>query len=301
MQLLTGETGESAAAILEQVLVRAGLAGRPRGTTDDASLTDLWERLTADRWHLLAAPASRGGGDASLVDVLAVAELWGRHLVPVPLLETQVLQRWLVEPDAAAERPLTWIAANGMVPFASHPGVSLVQSVQPLTMASPSTQTTRTVDEFAPSLPLGWASGGDIPRDCIHELEAVTVASGVGAAAAALDATVAYIKERHAFGQPVGRFQAVKHRVANMHIDVELARTAVIWAAQDRGARGAPLRVALERCQRAVAGAIQMHGGMGFTWDMGIHFYMRHVLAISKLIGPRGSHRNGPVADQETE
>lgn len=281
MQLLTTEVGRSATDVLQKVLVRSGFGSRQPGASGD--VTGLWQRLTTDSWHLLGVSASRGGGGASLTDLLAVAELWGKDLVPVPFLETVILLRWKRDRAADDGVPLTWLAPNGCIPFATYAGVSVVRSLEPPAMLKSTADTN--VDDFAPSLMLGFANErGALPSDCVHELETMTVATGVGAAAAALDATVAYAKARHAFGKPIAQFQAVKHRIANMHIDVELARSAVICAAHGPATLRDPLIVALERSQRAIAGAIQMHGGMGFTWEMGIHFYMRHVLAIGKLL-----------------
>jgi alkylation response protein AidB-like acyl-CoA dehydrogenase len=289
MQLLTSDIGQSATDVLQQVLVRSGFDNRQGGAAGEASRNDLWQRLATDSWQLFGVSASRGGGGASLTDLLAVAELWGKYLVSVPLLETVILRRWMPHTAGDGGGPLTWLAANGCVPFATYPGVSVVRSLAPPEMLRPSADTN--VDDFAPSLILGFANEAcSLPSACVHELETMTVASAVGAAAAALDATVTYAKARYAFSRPIGQFQAVKHRIANMHIDVELARTAVICAAHDPAARRDPLLVALERSQRAIAGAIQMHGGMGFTWEMGIHFYMRHVLAIGKLLAVYPAH-----------
>jgi alkylation response protein AidB-like acyl-CoA dehydrogenase len=294
VQLLTGEAGRFATSVLRTMLERERPeGGRPTPGLSESSRAHLWARITADGWHLLGLPVAAGGGGATLVDLLAVAELWGGQLVPLPLLETVVLRRWVGD-GVDADARLTWVAANGLIPFASDPAVTVVQSVDPLWTLTLRSAVGDSVDEFAPSMPLGTARApGHLSATCVHELETIAVTSGVGAAAAALEATVAYTKDRHAFGRPIGQFQAVKHRLANMHIDVELARTAVTWAAQDAASGRAPLLLALERSQRAVAGAIQMHGGMGFTWEMGIHFYMRHVLAIDRLLRSRASGGDG--------
>jgi alkylation response protein AidB-like acyl-CoA dehydrogenase len=294
VQLLIGEAGRSATVVLRTMLERERPeAGWPHAGLSESSRARLWARITADSWHLLGVPAAAGGGGATLVDLLAVAELWGGHLMPLPLLETMVLRRWVGDEVDAGAR-LTWVAANGLIPFASDPKVTVVQSVDPLRTLTLRSAVSGSVDEFAPSMPLGTArTRGHLSASCIHELETMAVASAVGAAAAALETTVAYTKDRQAFGRPIGQFQAVKHRLANMHIDVELARTAVTWAVQDAASGRAALPVALERTQRAVAGAIQMHGGMGFTWEMGIHFYMRHVLAVDRLLRSRGAGGDG--------
>jgi hypothetical protein len=239
-----------------------------------------------------------------LRDLVLLAELWGGHLLSVPLLPTIVLRRWISEAAIPASAQLSAIHPTGLVPFGADPQIKIVQTIDATGRVGLLTGVDL-VDGFAPSLPLGSTKvEAQLPPECVSELQVVTASSAVGAAAAALNATVAYVSKREAFGKAIGSFQAVKHRLANMHIDVELARTAVIWASDDQAAGVEPLAVALSRAQRVIAGAIQMHGGMGFTWDMGIHFFMRHVLACSKLIAadlpplaPSNPHSEGGQHD----
>jgi alkylation response protein AidB-like acyl-CoA dehydrogenase len=250
----------------------------------DSGRADLWSELTAGDWVRVGLPEARGGGGADLRDLVLLAELWGRHLVSVPLLPTIVLRRWISETAVPASARLSAIHPTGLVPFGADPQMKIVRSIDATGRVGLLTSVDL-VDGFAPSLPLGWTKlEAQLPPECVSELQVVAASSAVGAAAAALDATVAYVSKREAFGKAIGSFQAVKHRLANMHIDVELARTAVIWASDDPAAGTEAISIALRRAQRVIAGAIQMHGGMGFTWDMGIHLFMRHVLACTKLV-----------------
>ena len=119
-------------------------------------------------------------------------------------------------------------------------------------------------------------------------------AQAVGGAAELIARTVRYVTERFQFGQPVGSFQAVKHRVADMLTATEAAR-ALLWLAAERlAARPAEppwedidaSRVCSGSAFRKVAGdAIQCHGGMGFTWEQGIHRYYRRALIAGSLLG----------------
>jgi len=119
-------------------------------------------------------------------------------------------------------------------------------------------------------------------------------AQAVGGAAELVTRTVRYVTERHQFGQPVGSFQAVKHRIADMLSATEAAR-AMLWLAAERLA-AQPFdppwedidasRVCSGGAFRQVAAdAIQCYGGMGFTWEQGIHLYYRRALVAGSLLG----------------
>jgi alkylation response protein AidB-like acyl-CoA dehydrogenase len=120
----------------------------------------------------------------------------------------------------------------------------------------------------------------------------------VGAAERALEISVAHAKSRHQFGQPIGRFQAVKHALANMLIDVENARSAAYnaaWAIDDgRADQGKAVRmakaVATENAVRVVHAAIQVHGGIGYTWEHELHLLLRRAKSAQLMLGDADSH-----------
>ncbi len=125
-------------------------------------------------------------------------------------------------------------------------------------------------------------------------------ADGVGAAGRLQDMAVQYVKERHQFGRAVGGFQAVKHHCANMALDVECARVAVRAAARaldgdDENERRtsvcAAASVAGDGCSRAAGVALQLHGGMGFTWEHDLHLFMRRIKTSELLGGTPRLHR----------
>jgi alkylation response protein AidB-like acyl-CoA dehydrogenase len=119
----------------------------------------------------------------------------------------------------------------------------------------------------------------------------------VGGAQRMLDVTVAHVSTRKQFGQAIGAFQAVKHRAANMLVDVETARSTAYhaaWALQD-GTDDPQLAAALAK---AVAGesylavtkaAIQLHGGLGFTWEGSPHLYFKRATTDSLTLGTPGA------------
>jgi alkylation response protein AidB-like acyl-CoA dehydrogenase len=115
----------------------------------------------------------------------------------------------------------------------------------------------------------------------------------VGGAQAALEMANAYAKERFAFGRPIGSFQGIKHKIADMYIQVELARSNAYYGAWAVHADAAELPIAASVARIAACEAgwfvtkenIQTHGGMGFTWQMDCHLYYRRAKLLSLALG----------------
>jgi alkylation response protein AidB-like acyl-CoA dehydrogenase len=121
----------------------------------------------------------------------------------------------------------------------------------------------------------------------------------VGAAAAVLESTVDYLKVRQQFGRPIGSFQAIKHRCADMLVELESARSAAAYAsaAITAGADdvSAAASIAKVYCSQAfyhiAAESIQMHGGIGFTWEHAAHLYFKRAKSAEVLFGSPSAHR----------
>jgi alkylation response protein AidB-like acyl-CoA dehydrogenase len=115
----------------------------------------------------------------------------------------------------------------------------------------------------------------------------------LGIMARLLEMTVAYVQTRQAFRRPIGAFQALQHRLADMLLRVESTRSAVYRAAWcvDTGDAEAPLACAAAKAyagdaSRAVCGeAIQMHGGIGFTWELDVHWYFKRAKTLEQHYG----------------
>ncbi|MFR0353244.1 acyl-CoA dehydrogenase family protein [Streptomyces sediminimaris] len=119
---------------------------------------------------------------------------------------------------------------------------------------------------------------------------AVLACEAVGAADRALQRTVEYVRQREQFGRPIGSFQAVKHRLADVYVQAQAARSAAYYAAwaTARGERvgGLALAQALEALRTAAAEGIQLHGGIGFTWEHEAHLYFKRAAGDDLLFGP---------------
>lgn len=128
----------------------------------------------------------------------------------------------------------------------------------------------------------------------------VTIAAeALGGAQACLDRTVAYARERIQFGRPIGGFQAYKHRLADMMIEIEQARSAVYWAACAIDEQSAEADIAVHSAKSFAADTffmcagnmIQLHGGIGFTWEHDAHLFFKRARAAQTMLGSSAWHR----------
>jgi alkylation response protein AidB-like acyl-CoA dehydrogenase len=145
----------------------------------------------------------------------------------------------------------------------------------------------------AASEALPTSTGADSVRRLLDYAAVPMAFEQVGGAQAALDMANAYAKERFAFGRPIGSFQGIKHKLADMYIQVELARSNAYYGAWAVHTDAAELPVAASVARIAACEAgwfvtkenIQTHGGMGFTWQMDCHLYYRRAKLLSLALG----------------
>jgi alkylation response protein AidB-like acyl-CoA dehydrogenase len=141
--------------------------------------------------------------------------------------------------------------------------------------------------------------GTDAVRHGLDVAAVALAAEQLGGAQRTLDMTVEYAKVRHQFGRPIGSFQAIKHRCADMFVLVESARSAVLnaAAAADEGPEELPHAAALAKAYcsdayfRTAGEAIQLHGGIGFTWEHDAHLYFKRAQSSRQLFGSPDAHR----------
>ena len=134
---------------------------------------------------------------------------------------------------------------------------------------------------------------------------AVAAIQMTGIAGRMLDIAVAYASERTQFGKPIGSFQAIKHRCADMAVSADAARTAAYYAgwaiAEDAVDRIRACSIAKSFCGDAARfvcnEAIQVHGGMGFTWELGLHHYLRRAKVLEYSWGDAAYHRERVIAE----
>jgi alkylation response protein AidB-like acyl-CoA dehydrogenase len=253
----------------------------------------------------LVVPEVLGGAGGELADAAVVLEELGRALVPTPLLGTTLAELALLasdEPDTDALERLAEGASIGTVAF--DPDYVVNGAIADVVVGTDGTTLTRwteftatpaaTMDLTRPLARVAPAGTADIgPDPGLADTAALLVAAEqIGAAAKCLDLTVAYTKERVQFGRPIGSFQALKHRMADLYVAVQSARAVVNDAIAEPSPTSAALaRVsASEAFSKVVAEAVQMHGGIAITWEHDIQLYFKRAHGSAQLLGPPQEH-----------
>jgi alkylation response protein AidB-like acyl-CoA dehydrogenase len=257
-----------------------------------------WEELGEAGVFSLRASPEHGGLGLGMAESVVVFEELGRGLVPGPLVAS-ALAAGLVEGALTG----TVVVGSTTRPRPGNPalvanlgslGVLVVVDDDGLALVDPSTvdasPATRSLDPLTPmwivhgELPAGERLGG--PEGAVgwrYGEALLSSALCVGIAAATVEMAVGYARTREQFGRPIGSFQAIKHICADMLVRAELARVALHAAAviADDPEVGDPIRTMAGASLLASAAAlengrkcIQVHGGMGFTWEVPAHLYL---------------------------
>ena len=294
---------------------------------------DVWQGLARELGLAgLAIPSEYGGAGASQTDLSVALYELGAGLVPSPLLASSVLAVGMLLHlrDEAARRELLPRMARGEVigtvclGSVATDGDRLSGELSPVINGAeadfllvPAGAAVYLVDGTAPGVTrcpltsldhtrslarveLESAEGRCLNGDAAQALEAVRDLANLalaseqcGAMARCISMTTEYAKVRYAFGQPIGAFQGVKHRLADRHTDWELAyatlREATRFADEDASgltAAAATARVlASTAYMQAAADTIELHGGIGYTWDYDAHLYYKNALSNKVLLG----------------
>lgn len=263
----------------------------------------------------LAIPEQYDGVGASLLESMLVLEEVGRAMVPSPLLASVVAAEALLAggTDEAKAELLPRIVAGEVAAFAV-PGEPALYADQAslllvagdaLVLADDPAEQVPSMDgsirlgvvAAADGTPVGDAAAA---RARAALVGAVGVAAlSVGLAERALEMTVAYTQERVQFGRPIGSFQALKHRMADLLVLVEMSRSAS-WAASYALATDAPratelAHVAKAYCSdaltRVAAETVQLHGGIAITWEHDAQRVFKRAHALGQLYGAGPAHR----------
>lgn len=222
----------------------------------------LWRALGDAGFFALCLPEADGGVGLGLPEAVLVFEEAGRVLLPGPLVATH-LAAGTVPGAATGERVVT-APAGELLPWRDASDVVQGDATGAVPLAS--------VD---PLTPLHKLPGPHAPRS--PEAVLLTAAEQLGSAARTCELAVRYAGEREQFGQPIGAFQAVKHLCAQMLVRAELARAAVYAAAvtADPVEIAAAELLADEAAVRNARDCVQVHGGMGFTWEADVHLHLK--------------------------
>jgi alkylation response protein AidB-like acyl-CoA dehydrogenase len=274
----------------------------------------LWSGVAEMGVFGLRAPESEGGVGLGMAEaVLVFAEL-GRRLVPGPIAWTH-LAAGLVPGAASGEAMVGGVDLAGssaepilLEHFADLDALLVVRAdsvervdpkaVKAEAIATPLDPTTPV--SVARELPRGERLGGaDLAARIRLEGAALTAALALGIAEATQELAVAYAKQREQFGRAIAGFQTIKHMCADMFVRQEMAKSAV-WAAGatwdqdgvgDRARAIASARVvAGDAAMKNARACIQIYGGMGYTWEMPPHYYLKRAWLLSTYFGTSEEH-----------
>ncbi len=238
------------------------------------------------------APICRGEARAT-VAILETGASWNPSHIQLAAANGKLTGEKLCVSDAAVANFILVVARNGVfIVDAKAPGLKITpMSTMDLTRKL-------YVVEFkdTPAEELG--SVTDLPR-AFDVASTALAAELVGGMQRTLDITVEYAKTRKQFGKPIGMFQAVQHQCADMYLETESSRSAVYYAgwALEENAPDAPVAVSIAKMYASDAGrtvgnrGIQVHGGMGFTWENDLHLYYRRAKASENAFGDATFHR----------
>jgi len=263
---------------------------REAWTNHTGRVPGLWEKLREMGVVGMLAPEAQGGLGLTMVDLVLLLEETGRHAVPEPIVETAASAV-----PVLGRADLTVTIGHAFVPWADTADVIITADGR----FDPATVTLlprisvdgarRLFEVRGPALP-----AGDGIADAYVRLVCGTAAQLCGLTDRMLDLTSEYVKERRQFGVPVGSFQAVKHRLADARIALEVARPLVYRSAATLDATHVSMAMAkaADAALLTARAALQCHGAIVYTTEYDLHLYMKRAWALARSRGDARFHRN---------
>lgn len=300
---------------------------------------ELWTAMVDQGWLGIELDEERGGLGLGAVESAVLLEQVGAHVAPAPFLQQWLALGACSRGDAgaaagaawidrllageavatvawseldAAETAGGWVLAGRTEPALFAPSADLAVVRAPAGVFAvdlgeagrparePAMDRTREVGWLElEAAPAAWLGGPEASRELLDRGALGHAAEMLGGAQRMLDMAVEHAKEREQFGRPIGSFQAVKHRCADMLVDVEGMRSAVYYAAWCVGAGDPDASVAAstakiwcsDAAKRVMASGLQVHGGIGFTWEHDVHLYLKRSQLDQGAFGDATFHR----------
>ncbi|WP_374284540.1 acyl-CoA dehydrogenase family protein [Novosphingobium sp.] len=285
---------------------------------------DSWQALMALGIGGLALPEAQGGAGLGLLDAALVCEMLGAACAPGPVIG-QILgaiavancanpaTRELLGAIAAGDKVVTLALGSDLVQSARAAdlfvaddgagGLHLVEAgdgveIETLSATDRSRPVSRVRFGTVTAHPL-YPAGDPMVQRLTDAALVLIAADSLGGAQHCTDLSVDYAKTREQFGQPIGRFQGLKHQLAHMALDVEPARALVWYAAYawDAGLSDAARAAAQAKAHlgevytRTTRAAIAAHGGIGYTWEYGLNYWFRRSVFNRAWLGSPAQHR----------
>lgn len=319
-QMMAGAFRELAADICAAEQLRALYDGR------DTQADARWVRLAEMGLFGVLAAEADGGMGLGDADFVLLAEEAGRCALPEPLVEqagvaVPGLREVAAVPAVAAVLPrLAAGTARIAVVHPSNPyacvppglthwlacdthAVYLLEASQVESLAQPSVDAGRRLSRPV-ALPRGAepiardAAAAALAERLLNRGALYSAAQCLGVAERLLSISVDYAKQRQQFGKAIGSYQAIKHHLATVAVKLEFSRAVVYAAVAHAGDLGARSLAAVSHAKLAAADAaelaartaIQVHGAMGYSWEVDLHFYMKRAWALGSAWGDRSFH-----------
>jgi alkylation response protein AidB-like acyl-CoA dehydrogenase len=284
---------------------------------------EAWKEICELGWPGIFIGEEHGGQGLGAVELIILLEELGYSLAPLPFLSNAaaglVLQhagsdeqreRWLPGIASGEARGTVGVVKNGEAPLVpdadSADVIVLVEDGDTGSIVEASAADVEALDtieatrRFARVRADGGEPLGGAPRAGMDRVAAGLAAELVGVAQRTMEMAVDYARERQQFGRPIGSYQAVSHQCAQMLIQTESARSTTYWAAwcADSEPETLPLASSMAKAYASDAGwnvtasALQVLGGIGFTWEHDLHFFLKRAKADGQLYGTARDHRD---------
>jgi len=282
-----------------------------------------WPVLVDAGWVGLEVPDDLGGAGATFAETAVICEEMGRAASVSNYLGSAVLAVGVLkalQPSDVRDTLLTQVTSGdirvavALEPFEFVPDAEgadrmlvvtnggVAEAAVTITPRPVLDETRRlaavTVDDIEASKVLRFDGDAEAQVRRLRDRAAVAIAcDSLGLSEAMLAATVSYAKVRHQFGRPIGSFQAVKHACADMLVKTSVARQLVSTAidsvvnGRSDGAASMAKSYACSTAVEVAGKAMQLHGGIGYTWESGIHVYLKRAALNRSLFGSPAAHR----------
>ncbi len=283
---------------------------------------DAWKEMSELGWAGIFIDEDHGGQGLGIVELVILMEELGYALAPVPFLSNAAAglalqfagsdeqkERWLPGSASGEARGTVGMARDGearLVPDADSAEVIVLISSDGATSvveaSAAEIEPYETMDRTRRFARVRAEGGEPLAGDCFAAGDRIaTTLAGetVGVAQKALEMAVDYARERKQFGRAIGSYQAVSHRCAQMLLEVEGSRSAAYYAGwcADAEPDSLPAAASMAKAYSSDAGwrvcgsSLQVHGGIAFTWEHDLHFYMKRAKTNAMLYGSAKEHR----------
>ena len=283
---------------------------------------DTWRELSELGWPGIFVSEEHGGQGLGTVELIILLEELGYALAPVPFLSNAAAglvlqeagsdeqkQRWLPGIASGEARGTLGVVQNGeaaLVPDADSAEVIVLvegDSASLVEAGDADVEPAETIDltrSFARVRSDGGEPLSGDPEAGLSRAAVAVAGELTGLSQRAMEMAVDYARERKQFDRPIGAYQAVSHRCAQMLLEVECARSTTYYAAwtADSEPESLPLASAMAKAYASDAGwrvttsALQVFGGIGFTWEHDLHFFLKRARVDGHLYGSPREHRD---------